>query len=650
MAEQSRRDRRNQYDNYDRRRSYNRDREDRQNNNETRPEETQQQANDEKDVLVNIDVNTEKTTKKMDLSDFKIDQLKTQLDEVNGMIVDFYDTLIDELGAQGVLDENGNPMQASNYATPDEKLSALTSVQSIKHSFGINLDKVLEIAKSRKEQLKERAIKILDGEQELIDENNKLIESAKYKIGELKNEKSTLDAKRSEEIRNLDAEERKKDDLVKLCQEIANKIEELKEEVKNPPSDLVQTNNQNQRGRGNQNALSEYIKGLNDQIKYQEGEYANYNNELSNCKTNAQSLMSSIDNLEKQSNNLQDRIDTYNTNLDELINKSGDLTKSHYENIDKLQDYFKENIKGLTVDNTKLNYEKETKVKSADNKDEEKDINNEEQPSNDTQNEQKSQQNGGTVVGNGRVIPNDIANASEQALANYSIENLKHASPAQIRNTLKGRGYSDLVDVLESASQSDKISLNHILANSQEDLGYIDRDEFVSRLSGIFQNEFALDDLYDTIFDDDGNYIDFSTHTDKQINLLREVMDYYNKAMIGQKLTFDQMKIFDDNFAQYAKIGALMERGSRRGGFRGFFRNVFKGKSQAAKNHFLYSLVDYSDAYSGYLANQYSYQSDIRRKLGEQVNPVGSYIQSRVNIDPSSRLARKRDRGEIGKF
>ena len=224
-----------------------------------------------------------------------------------------------------------------------------------------------------------------------------------------------------------------------------------------------------------------------------------------------------------------------------------------------------------------------------------------------------------------------------------------HASPAQIRNTLKGNGYSDLVDILDSASAGDKRHLRNILANSQDDLGVIDKADFVSKLTNIVPSEFDLEKLYDTIFDKDGNYVDFSKHNDEQINLLRSVMDYYNKAMYEQKLTFDQMKIFDENFAQYAKIGALMEKGSLSGGFKGFFRNIFKGKTQAAKNHFLYSLVDYSDSYSGYLSRQYNYQSGIRAKLGEQVNPVESYAQRRPNFDSRSRLKRKVENGEIGR-
>ena len=301
------RDNRRRYNNSQRQnnRDYQRD------NNKDIPQNQEEKVpeNTDKDTLVNLNVNTEKSEKKINLSNLKIDQLHLALYEVNGMIVDFYDKTLAELGSQGVLDDSGRPMDPANFSTPEEKFKALTSVLSIQHSFGNNLDKVMNIAKSKKEQLKERAIKILDGEQELIDENNKLIESAKYKIGELKNEKTALDNKRTEEMRNLEAEERKKISLKNLCDEITEKIEVLKEQINNPPADLIQANSQNQKGRGNQNALSEYIKGLNEQIKFQQGEFANYSNDLSNCEKNAQKMMANADNLEKQSISMQEKID-----------------------------------------------------------------------------------------------------------------------------------------------------------------------------------------------------------------------------------------------------------------------------------------------------------------------------------------------------
>ena len=108
----------------DRNNSYDNSRKTQYKNIKQKEEETKKEVvtPQNRDITVELKSNTAKTKNLIDeKGPVTIANLKVQLAEVNNMLVEFYDAQIDAFGAQGLKDKAGNPYNASNYSTPEEK-------------------------------------------------------------------------------------------------------------------------------------------------------------------------------------------------------------------------------------------------------------------------------------------------------------------------------------------------------------------------------------------------------------------------------------------------------------------------------------------------------------------------------------------------
>ena len=600
-----------------------------------------------RDITVELKSNTAKTKSLIkEKGPVTIASLKISLAEVNNMLVEFYDAQLNAFGAQGLKDKDGNPYNAANYSTPEEKLTAL---EAITH---YNLERNAEFTSAHKERieeiknkkalLKEKAEKILNTQKEAIEYNFELIKEAREYIHKKELESAEINTKKTETRAKVDAlnndkasyETQKADIQSKLDKlnaerkELQEKINEIREK------ELNQGNANNGKQRNNQNAgyytaMSQQLRGLSDQITEQERNLTTINEKISICDHDIAELENGVlKSLDEKGRALESEIEGNNKRLKELETSTGKLVSKHDKDIDTLNDAFKEKVKGLVEDDIKLNYSD----KKADEAKEKEEL---EAKSETPSNDDKTQANNSTATttSTNMPVPSDASNLE---YANTLVDNLKRTSAEKIRWMINGEGYSDMIDAMDAADVLHKKDLMAIIENVQNDFELPDYNEFLDCIKDFAPKKINPDDVYDCLFNG-GKINNFNSLNKKQIDMLQYVMDGYLKAKL--KLSGDQLESFEKNFAQFVKTGALLQRGSRlafNNGIRGIFNNIFNRSLNASRNRLLYTMSDYTAARFKDLNATLKRKDEFKKDLGKKVEDYSE-------IPPTRGDVRKRD-------
>ena len=647
MAEQQERRDNNRYDRRNNRYN-NRENKDKE---PTRRDEEVERAPDKTDRNIAIDVETayEKTEEILSTSSDKVDDIKLNLVKTNNIISDFCDEQIDLLGSNGILNENGTPYNSVDYPTIDEKIKALEQLVAIKPEIKKLFQKKINKAQSQKEELKEKAIQLLDGQKELIEDNKKLIVEAKYDIDKDKKEIEVIENKQKAEMLLSNEADKNKLEYETRKAELQKEIESLETQRKELIDKLnSQTNQQNSKGKGgNQSALAKAIEGIDRQLSQKNTDLRDINDKINQCTEISNKALSNVENYNNQKEQLNNRLCDKEANLNDLEIRNKDLIDEFTQSRDKLEKAFKDKILGMENDGISLKYDRDTKLDKEEATVKE-DLGEETTEKQETSQENTSNSN--SVAYNGQ----DYDESTETALANNASLNIKNYSYAKLKSMFDGKGFSDLDDILVSADFSNRNYVSARLMDMQEDFGVIPIDQFVEDLKKVLPDypEDELKEVYEQIFTSKKpsfkfgrkrniGFSDFSKHSNEETKLLQNILNEYNDKLINNELTPKQKDLFDESFARYVKIGALLQRSDSYSGVKGIFGNIFGRNKNSANDTLIASLSEYSDTRAGALSKNFEDVNDIRSTLGKQVITTPTNFDTRADLSNDRGLKRK---------
>ncbi len=625
-----------------------------------RPQEESKKEEEvkEKDRDITVDLNSakEKTARMVNKSaSKKVEDLKLELTDVNNMLDDFYTHMIDDFGTQGFKDKDGNPYNSSNYHTTEEKLSALEKITysdpKRTSEFCRQSNQKVEQIKKIKTRLRDKAQKLLDKQKEVIDYNNELIKNAKIDIHKREKEVESLENKSAEEQKRWDGFETQKDEAKKQKQEIENKIQKLndtkkdllnklddirKQEMAQPISGSgKQKNTQN---NGYYQTQTQEIRSINDQIAEQERFLLDVNSTIALCSKEQSEIDTLRKNLKDQKNNLESQIEEDKRNLKNLEGNTDKLKSKHEKDVDDLNEAFNKQIKGFVNDDIKLDY--------SENKEEEKtEATHEEVDQSSEKTEDKKDAPKAATSANSSTSPVPVE-LSEKELANNIIYNLMHSSSSDIKNMLNGHGFSDIIDAIDGCDAMSRRNIMDILDNVQEDLKLPDYYEYRKQMKAFMPSGVSVDDVYDCLFQN-GEFIDFNSLSKNDIDMLQHVFDKYDT--IKKNLSEDQLLYFDENFAQFAKMGSIIQRCNMSNrGLAGIFNRIRNPRLQASRNRLLFSISNYTSKRFDTVNKQMQSGYNLRKTLGQQVEDIPEYKTSvRGNVSRDRGLRGKVGRGEL---
>lgn len=642
--------------------NYNRDNQRRNRNNrrqerkEEKVEEPKVEVNEARNIGVELGTNIGRTVSGTGDLDSKKNQIIADLSIVNNMLVDFYDSQLNSFGAQGFVDEQGRAYSATNYTTPEEKLVALEGIiyysKDRTQSFTEAFNKTQTVIKEQREKLKNKAIKLLDDNKELINENKKLINDAKVEIANDKEQSKKLDINILEEKNKADAALTKQKFAESKIKEIKAELEKLREkqadismEIKNAKEDDAHAQatgkKKNSPQAGYYNTKGKELESLTREIQQKENFISDFDAQVIDFKTEYANAMNSAKSIEQQRMNLDASIAKKEKNLETLENKNSELKKKLNATIEPLEQAFDENVVGMYKNDQRLNYEKDSSL----NKDE-KDKTEEPQEEKEQTEEENEKEHTGA---NGGTTPSELpADVTEEQLSRNFINNFaRNTSDKDRKAIFNGPGYANLVLAMENATGADKRNLRDALLDMKYDLeeDIPDRYDFINKMGRILPaGEFDLDELYDNMFSEDKrgdiHISNFSKLNREELREMQKVLNKFEKLKADGNLTVEQAKIFEENFAKYAKMGSLLETGKGNGIFGGFKR-LFNGDMYNMRKRFSNSLSDYTDSNFEGLNAQYSKHNSFLSQLGKSVEDTPKYKENRGDVSNSSRTFRK---------
>ncbi len=622
-------------------------------------EEPKKEEVKEQDRDITVDLNSAKTkTSKMvnKSANKKVEDLKLELTDVNNMLDDFYSRMIDDFGAQGFKDKDGNPYNSSNYHTTEEKLSALEKItysdpKRTSEFFRQNTQKVEQIKKA-KTRLRDKAKKLLDKQKEVIDYNNELIKDAKVDIHKREKEVESIENKSAEEQKRWDGLETQKSEAEKQKQEIEDKIQKLNEAKKILLDKLDDMRRQemaqpasgsgkqkNMQNNGYYQTQTQEIRSINDQITEQERFLSDVNSTITLCNKEQSEIDTLRKNLKDQKDNLESQIEEDKKNLNNLESTTNKLKSKHEKDIGDLNDAFNEQIKGFVNDDIKLEYS-ENKEKEEKTEETHEDM---DQSSEQAEDKKDAPKAAASTNASTAPVPVEL---SERELANNIIYHLTHSSASDIRDMLNGPGFSDIIDAIDSCSAASRRDIIDILDNAQEDLELPDYAEYRRQMKSFMPSGVSVDDVYDCLFQN-GEFKDFNSLSKKDIDMLQHVLDKYDT--VKKNLSEDQLAYFDENFAQFAKMGSILQRCNMNNrGLASIFNRIRNPRLQASRNRLLFSISKYTSKRFDTINSQMQSGYNLRKSLGQQVEETPEYkTGARGNASRDRGLRGKVGRGEL---
>lgn len=649
----------NRYNRYNR--NYDRNNSDNQFNNTNRndrrdnKEENKEINSEPRNVSVDLRTNIEKSVSGIGDLDSKRNQIISDLGTVNNMLVEFYDSQLNMYGAQGLRDAQGRTYAASNYTTPEEKLAAIESIiyynTDRTRDFSKAFSDVQTQIKEQREKLKKKAVKLLDDNKKLIDDNKKLISDAKLEIHNDKEKSKQFEIERLEEknkadvaLNNKKFAEKKVEDIKKEIEELRKRQEDISMEIKNAKEDDAHAQatgkKKNSPHVGYYNAKSKEIESLTREIQQKENFVTDFNNQIIQFKEEYTTATNNLKIIEKKKSDLDAMTANKERNLATLESKNSELKKKFNSTIEPLEKAFDETVKGMYKNDQRLNYDKDSTLNN-DGKESEV-VPEEKEKDEQIDKESKSQDdgNGASVISG---LPKDV---TEEELSKNFITNFTDSSTgAQRRQILNGPGFKNIIAAMDSAGRFDRRHLRVALQDMQRDMqeNVPSRIDFINNMKNIVSDgSIDFDELYDSMFTeyDDGSieFNNFSKIEREELGNMQKLLDKFLDLKTNGQLTVEQAQLFEDNFAQFAKIGSLLENDSATNSrFLRGFKRLFKGDMYNTRRKLLISLSKYSEARFDELNNQYSKHNDFITQLGGKVENTPKYVENRGNIERTGR-------------
>ena len=660
---------RNNRDNngYRGRREYNNDsrngRENRETENTINPENNANTVDTSTNSNRNIAVDLRAALRNIDINlaalDDRSKEILTKLETVNASLEKFYDDQLNNFASEGFTDSEGRVVSPANYKTPAEKLAAIHGIVNYnmenKAQFEESYKRAVSMAKMKKEDLKRQSISILDDAKELMSENKKLMKDAEVEIEQNDEKSRGLAQKKIEEENAKKAAENSKKVTEEKLAEVKAEIEKLtqemhdvSQEIKNAKEDEIKAKIEDPTGRqrnqvGYYTTKSKELEELSAQIKQKEGYVADYTSEILNYKNQIETHKSNIKSIEKEKTTLDEINSEKKKNLEELRVQNKELIKKFWHTKEPLENAFEKNISGMYDDGIRLDYMKESTL--GKDKDTETAPTPEENVDEPTTEEKDANPKGNSApaAGTGTVAPSSVLpdNVSESQLASNFIYHFSHnMSASERRQVINGPGFDNLISAMESASMFERRHLRYSLLNIQEDLAIPDREDFIRKMNlAIPGSGIDFDDIYDSLFaknkDGDLTYNEFKSLSREQLRDIQKTLDYFSGLKFTGKLTEDQATLFESNFAQFAKIGILLQNDSSR--FRSAFRRIFKTGKYDSQKELLISFSRYSESRFKDMNAQFADLEGFKGKLGKQVIDSPRYAENQGRVDRRNR-------------
>lgn len=501
--------------------------------------------------------------------------------------------------------------------TEDEKIKTIVqrTAKDRQSDFISKLQDQVENRNAKRLELKTIAENILKEQNVLLEENKKIIEDLE------KSYKEDIDRK-NEIGKSIN-------DCTTEITRLGSLISNLEGEITNLEKDIKQLEGEIAKSHDNDEikAKKEEISNLRKEIKDKRNLISNHTDEK-NAKEKEKS------DLEYEKNNLftdssrQDKIN-------ELKNKNTELAKKYEKNSKDFINLFgKDGINIQTPSMTHENGAPETPTNES----------NSQAQGNANSSRSNSAQSG---FGNGVPTQNNnqstsVANITDKQRAqNMAREYMETKTLEEQRNVIDKYGYTDLVAMMRELPYMGRKKMRDDLKYKMGALVVPPRDKFIKVYEYMLGDgsELYVQNLYDSLFKN-GKVADFKKLNVENIRNIQLMMEWFNNNRDKLEVEDpDSIEIFELTFAKFVKMGALIER-SHNSKIRQFFADRFLvTQRQAGRKNLAASMRDYTNATTDREISRQTFENNIRRALGQEVEDNVPNPQ-RVNPRAPSELER----------
>lgn len=267
-----------------------------------------------------------------------------------------------------------------------------------------------------------------------------------------------------------------------------------------------------------------------------------------------------------------------------------------------------------------------------------------------TQGNANSSRSNSAQSGSGNGVPTQNNNQStsvanitdKQRAQNMAREYMETKTLEEQRNVIDKYGYTDLVAMMRELPYMGRKKMRDDLKYKMGSLVVPKRGEFVNKYVAMMGNgkgNAYLGFVYDSLFKN-GKVADFKKLDVYQIRSIQDMMDWFNKERDNLEAQDPKyVDFFEENFAKFVKMGTLIER-SHNSKIRQFFADRFLvTQRQAGRKNLAASMRDYTNATTDREISRQTFENNIRRALGQEVEDNVPNPQ-RVNPRAPSELER----------
>lgn len=502
----------------------------------------------------------------------KVKDILDNYKDISTKWIDFLDARIAEVGV------------TFSGTTEQEKIDFLRekTFYTGKDDFLSKLQEQVVSDNSKRVELKKQAEEVLKKQHELIEKNNSIIKEL--------NDALKADIQRKEA---LEKEISEKNNEVAAVEAKINARKGLIEDLKNEISNLDPVKDK-------------------DAISAKREQIAEYEKENINLSDNLNDIQKDIDNkkAEKKKIVISNRQDKIN----ELADKNKDLQKHLDENYQDLNERFSQY--GMTLEKPGATVEKNTPEPPASPAEERED----EEGTNEKTKTSNAPASGGTTQP--AEQKNALAKLSDKQIAMNMAKELRESkTPAEREKMINGYGYTDLAAMMPYLGLFERKRIFDVVKGDRDKLIVPDQTEFKTKIEQMTGDPSLGDKWYDLLFAK-GKPRDFKRLKVEELRDIQRVFDTVNEKRneIGKKDS-KLFEYFDKNFAEFVKIGSLLER-AKTGRIKGFFADMLNGKQKAQRDKISGYMRDYTMAIPEEKINKLNYENSIRSLLGQEVKPV----------------------------